>query len=541
MRRQKLHFDNLDEVLKSSKSARSKGTQQFETPKEQAEALCLPLNPIRPTIYDPQCGHGALLNAAAVTAEDVHSLLGTDIDPTAAVPSGQIQSSVVHGDFLRILPLMRQAGLRFDMIVANPPFSLRWKMQRFIWQTVGNRLEASPSSSEAAPVTMNSTQATFEAIHAMLSKRGEGMMLCNAATCSRLLEGRPLWSKTWLRLTLPNFFPDTAQKMEMAAIYFASSHKGRAPMELTAADAMPATIRRTLEFAAQKRDKLIKGDTVRRPYQCLPNTATTFDAVKGEWKRITEAQYANLNGYNIRLTADGKLNCYLTPFQKLTGDVPGALVDAIAKIHGQHPAALVVQRISRKALLLAAKGAIWRVHPDVVEAVADAIRSYNAVRAPLRPLNTVQRLGHLDEEDEIRCERPLGIGFSAGRTYPLESETLHGRKIERRPHHRFAGKGKTEQVLVSGQELLLRIKDDAGKWHAFTQYNLGKAQQMERPEEHFHLLAELVECFHIPEVPDVAQVHPEKFATYQARLRALEWDNTDSSQFFCRSPYAEIP
>jgi hypothetical protein len=32
-----------------------------------------------------------------------------------------------------------------------------------------------------------------------------------------------------------------------------------------------------------------------------------------------------------------------------------------------------------------------------------------------------------------------------------------------------------------------------------------------------------VECFHIPDVPDIAQVHPDEFAEYQRRLRALEW------------------
>jgi len=79
-----------------------------------------------------------------------------------------------------------------------------------------------------------------------------------------------------------------------------------------------------------------------------------------------------------------------------------------------------------------------------------------------------------------------------------------------------------EEVLVTGQELLLRIKDDAGEWHAFTQYNLGAEQENERPEKHFHLLSELVECFHIPAVPDVAQCHPAEFAEYQRRLRALE-------------------
>ena len=51
-RRQKLSFDNLDELLSSSPTARRKGAQQFETPGEVAEALCLPLPPRREVIAD---------------------------------------------------------------------------------------------------------------------------------------------------------------------------------------------------------------------------------------------------------------------------------------------------------------------------------------------------------------------------------------------------------------------------------------------------------------------------------------------------------
>jgi len=122
----------------------------------------------------------------------------------------------------------------------------------------------------------------------------------------------------------------------------------------------------------------------------------------------------------------------------------------------------------------------------------------------------------------IKCERPPCYGFTAGKSYPMESETIEGKKVELRPHWRE--KDEKEDVLVTGQELLIRIQDDHKKWHAFTQYALGAEQENERPEDYFHLLSELVECFEIPEVPDVAELHPQEFAMYQARMRALEWN-----------------
>ena len=529
-RRQKLSFDNLDELLSSSPTARRKGAQQFETPGEVAEALCLPLPPRREVIADLQCGHGALLRAAAVTAplHDTRSLLGLDIDPTASIPDipakFHVQRKVIVGDFTKLAPLLLAARTRFDLLVLNPPFSLQWKLALSDgeWKTVNGKLALCTPHGDAAETAMDSTPATFEVAHRLLTKRGEGMMICSAATCARMLETHPLWRKTWLKLTVPNFFPGVLQKMHIAVVYFASSHHGTQPLEVTAPDAMPDTIQRVLQYAADNRDKLIAGETVKRAHDCWPGTGSAFEAVAEEWKRQNDAEYAARNGWNIRLTAKGTLSAYVTPFQTIAGDVPKELVAALKAIDGQHPAGLVVQRTSRKALVLATQGGVWRVHPDVTAAVDAAMKNYNAVRAPLRPLNAVQRLGHLDEEDDIRCEVAPGIGFTAGRSYALESETFQGRKVERRPHP-GGEKDRKEEVLVTGQELLLRIRDDAGAWHAFTQYDLGRDQQAERPEKHFHRLAELVECFHIPDVPDIAQVHPEEFAEYQRRLRALEW------------------
>lgn len=532
MRKQRLHFDNLDEVLKSSKSARSKGTQQFETPREVAEVLCLPLPPVRPTVVDLQCGHGALLHAAAMTAprKDTRHLLGIDIDPTASIPEYGSKfvanRRVIHGDFTKLAPMLLQVKARFDLLVLNPPFSLRWHM-RNLPPPADAKADSVLIESARSRTTTDSTLATFEIAHRLLTKRGEGMMICNAPTSARLLERHPLRRRIWLRLTLPNFFPGMLTDLKIAVLYFAAGHDGDTPLELSAPDAMPATIVRTLEWAAANRSKLIKDfewNTVRRESDANASTHA-FEAVDEEWKRLTNKKFAEMNGYNVRLSAHGTISCYLTPFQTMTGSVPLPVVEALKRIDGQHPMALVVQRVSRKALILATDGGVWRVHPNVTRAVADALKSYNAMRAPLRPLNRVQRLGYLDEEDEIQSARPLCSGFTVGHSYQLESEIFEGRKLEKRQRvHPLENDAKREEdVLVTGQELLLRVRDEFGEWHAFTQFDLGADQKAERPERHFHRLSELVECFLIPDVPDVAQCHPELFAEYQRRLLDLEW------------------
>ncbi len=531
-RRQSLHFDNRDEVLTASKSSKRKGTQQFETPVDVAAALAIALPLSRPVVLDLQCGHGALLQAAAITCprQDTRLLLGVDIDPTACVRPVATKPpparGVIHADCTKLLPLLIEAKATFDLIVCNPPFSLRWKISRWSDPQIapisadGKQPKNLRSSAQSADQLVDSTLATFEAMHRLLSRKGEGMMICNADTAKRLLEPSPLWERTWLRLTMPNCFPGVLKDMQIAVVYFHAGHRGKAPVEVLVADALADTIRLALEPHAQNRRRLISAECVQRDFQSVAmQSEQRWDAAALEWRRLTDQEYAERAGWNIRLRDDGTIASYVTPIQTLSGKVPVELASALKGLDKQHPAALVVQRVSRKALVLAVKGGIWRVHSAVTVAVDAALAAYNAARAPLRPLNAVQRLGYLDEEDTIRCERCIE-GFTDGREYPLETQTFEGNKIELRPHPRRADE--KEEVRVTGQELLIRIKGDHG-WHAFTQFPLSNEQRTQWPEHDFHLLSELVEAFHIPAVPSLAECHPAEFEEFKHQLRALEW------------------
>ncbi len=502
MRKQSLNFDNLGETLAAAPNAIQLGTQQFETPEDVAEALALPLPLCRVSVLDLQCGHGALLRG--VKNAGTRRVYGIDIDPTAKTNCGTMErrSEVIHGDLTKIFQLLDAVDARFDLIVANPPFSLRWNID---------------VSAMGLPPDCDSTLATFRMMHRLLTMVGEGMMICNAATCTRLLEKEALWSRTWLKVVLPNFFPGTAQDMKIAVIYFAKDHKPdpgeTGPFEINLPDALPDTIRNGLASVARARARFRNGISIKEEWRAHDSTQH-FMAVKEEWQRQTDAVAAERDGWNIRLRADGTLNVYLTPFQSLKGDVPVPLVKALQGLHKKHPMELVVQRGSRKALVLAVNGGIWRVHPAVQAAVGTAVAEYNAVRAPFVRLNPVQRLGYLDEEDRITCVNSRIGGFTPGKSYPLEPETIAGVKTERRKR---AHKPE-EEVQVTGQELLIRIQDDDKQWHAFTKFQID-----DRPGvDYRRTLSDLVEAFDIPEVPDVADCRPDVYMENLAKLRALE-------------------
>jgi hypothetical protein len=196
---------------------------------------------------------------------------------------------------------------------------------------------------------------------------------------------------------------------------------------------------------------------------------------------------------------------------------------------------LVIQRAHRVALQQAAfgstRGLRFRVHPALQQAVAQAMAAYERERAPLYPLNPIQRLGYLDEQDDIRCLKNLD-GFAAGSRYPINSQTLlvkrHGTKVN--------VCGGRDQMQWDGQELALWITDDTGQRRLFMDGRLRDPDvtvQAEVPgaRKLMHAmgvnhepcaidftLQELVAHFEIPEVDDVAKLNPVQ---YQKNLELL--------------------
>jgi hypothetical protein len=388
------------------------------------------------------------------------------------------------------------------LFVLNPPFSLQWP-------------------TENPKVFCDSTLVTWHLAHEFLSASGEGMMICNEPTARRFFgkKGAPHAKRIWLWVTMPNFFPGTDSAMEIAVIYFAADHKPYDDgwIDLRIHSAQPDAVRDSLrQFARSSRQ--VRGQTIRREYEADSSTASKWLAVMGEWKRMREEHVGKREGWNIRLGHDGRLDVWLTPFQQLSGKVPKELVKELAGLHGKYPASLVVQKPSRLALQRAVSGGIWRVEPAVLPIVEKAVREYHAVRAPFSHLGPVQRLAYLDEEDTIAC-KASGDGFTEGQRYQIVTETFEGRKLELRPRPGHS----PEEVLVTGQELVIHISDDDGRRHSYTQFAPTAEEGDSRPGAgQHHTLTELVAQFHFPEVPDVATVNPATYQTYKARMRALQ-------------------
>lgn len=158
------------------------------------------------------------------------------------------------------------------------------------------------------------------------------------------------------------------------------------------------------------------------------------------------------------------------------------------------------------------------VADDLRAAAVSALRQRQRATAPFLPLNATQRLGWLDEVDSLACSRDGLDGFSAGAAYRLTTHTLAVRQRESRPND--AMPGGSEEVLVTGTELLAALHDDRDRQHVFCHHT--------PPTDHFrqrvhaiHHLDKLVHFFLIPDVPDIARLFPARFKKLKAAFAAL--------------------
>jgi hypothetical protein len=247
-----------------------------------------------------------------------------------------------------------------------------------------------------------------------------------------------------------------------------------------------------------------------------------YEARHGEKKRQ----------FNIWIDEHQVIHRHLTPFQTLSGRVPQKLVSTLNLLEGQTPMALVVQRNTREALQAAVNSDVWLVDPKLPPLVEESIRLYHASRAPFYPLSEVQRIGYVDENETLKCRKNLGnsftghTAFEAGKSYKIASETV---KIGRHKTQTNID-GDEEDILVTGQDLVITVTDESGTKHRFMQFpemELDSAPMAReiRPTSPANNLSALIESFEIPEVQDVATIRHEEYRAALARIDelALRW------------------
>ncbi len=554
------------QMLESAPNASAKGQAQYFTPLDWARVLALPLPRYRPVIVDLNCGNGQLLQGAA--SHTAH-LLGCDIDPGRPEPRAPgLAPNFVPADITKFSALLREVQFQADLFVLNPPWDLHWPRARLaeladsacsaVADAYANQDDHRQSkkflpqdSPAGGPGTIDSTIATLCLALDLCTAYGEGYLIANEATLQRLIfaPNAPhgdLQRHVWAHLIIPGNIcspepkaPSPEPAFQTGVIYFARSPQSGSPVEflIEASAARTALAQATQLCEGLRRDRLRlrRGAEVAKDRGYAEDTRIAWAAAKEEWERVTATAAKPI--WNIYM--DGPvIRTNLSLFDEHSGRIPKGEVQRLFALNDKTPMSLVVQKAHREELMraagllphalgLAPQAPPWRVAPAVVDAVRLAIREYEAMRAPLKPLNAIQRLGYLDEHETIECCQDLAPAFQKGRSYKLRTLTIS----VRRDGTKMNLSGGLDQVQWAGSELAIYVTAGEKEYlfmegrnrdkSVFLSLNPDSDDEADRITIDF-TLHQLVSHFIIPEVPDVATQNPSLYQRLIADLHQIE-------------------
>jgi len=129
--------DAYEYLIGQFASGAGKKAGEFYTPQEVSTVLAKIVTTGKTSlknVYDPSCGSGSLLLRVAKEVEEVGGFYGQEINPTTynlarmnmILHGVHYQRFDLHNDDTLENPAPEHADLRFDAVVANPPFSANW-------------------------------------------------------------------------------------------------------------------------------------------------------------------------------------------------------------------------------------------------------------------------------------------------------------------------------------------------------------------------------------------------------------------------------
>ena len=543
---------NLQEFLDTAANA-TEGQMQFFTHPEIARSLARPLGRRRPNhaVVDFQMGRGDLLVGCNADYK-----LGIDIDASGARKPNHAEGtwSVYQADCHHWYALAVEAQFQSDLFVLNPPFGLQWHTERLASlkdSSVRHVRELWAHLTEThGNTTIDSTLATLMMATDRCSYTGEGYLIMNGETFDRWIalanEEEP-WAHfvrhVWAQLRIPGpVWQDQLRAFDTAVLYFCRNTQSRAmakPHTVVAESHTHGSIATASENLARSRSAQFPG---RKTHFPSDQSVIRWKAIKEELARRKHQENTPRDGanhqrgdYNIYLDEDGRLCRYLTTFEELSGKIPVKLVRQLDDLKGKRPLQLVVQTAQRKALIAATRHPAWRVDPKVIEAVQEAVKQYEAQRAPFFQPNPVQSLGWIDEVDNIRCIKAIpNARFVPGEHYPLSTKTEKTQWNAQKTN----SEGEKDELRLFGAELAVIIfespdlesmRDPEGLPYAHHVFHVRESNR-QRDEEYprdtltkkHHHVSELLEHFEIPQPLDVAQLQPESYEANLERLTKVE-------------------
>lgn len=481
----------LDASGASTKHTMGKSLAQYFTPAWFAERMTalLPCRWQCSTIFDPQCGDRALLNAAASYG---YHTFGVEIDrrfqpePAKSGTLGTKHHLTANCcDFWRLLDEFFP-DLTFRCQVANPPFGLRWNVE--------------------GADSVDSTNYTFGKLIQRAGSDGVGYMIANRGTIERL--GLNTHRHVWLYQTFPVGIFDA--NVEIGVLHFAKEHTEGAT-EVHHASALPDDVRRVC-------------DRIRVPSYYPDGTEAGKVSDAFEYiRRLLAEEKRDIPPFNIYLDARSDLRTYLSIRHELTRKLTVKDVEKLARIDHCNPLTLTTERDTRILMEELVVCGTYTVQPEAKAAIEKALAECAAIACPIMPVTDFERTAYADDKEalEAASRGTSDIILTIGKRYPVTTGSYTFVNSYQRMRLHLAGNetyAAEHDLTLTGQDRFTSLVDDAGVTHRFL--DRPDTNRKVPPFEHSDEL--LWQLFAKPEVQTVAERYPAEVAKNLAVMEACE-------------------
>ena len=458
-------------VLRSYRGRGTTGLQQFFTPPGVARFIADVVGR-EGCVFDPTAGSGALLREWPLD-----NRFGVEIDPDHIDPD---LYTGLCGDIQIAHPLFRLADIRFDTVVANPPFGLEWQ------DGTGKRI--------------SSTLHTMCLAVDLLAETGQGALIAGRDRYLREIHSHPIARHVWALIEIPDLFGSDID-LPCVVAFFTDLASEDQPHRLTlhtdGLDSGQATTLRAL-----RTERFGYRRSVTHPY----SVRQPFDVVRREYRQRTSGK--RRWPYEVNL-AGSRLRVSLGPVASLLLNKAGKLRD-VQDLNGKPVGYFALHERTWHLVEGLATGGHLTVDPALGPAIAQAQRLAERSLVPMYPLPPQQRLGWLDRDgagqEQILCTTSDPTrGFLAGERYPVKTQS----RIHVEEHKRV--EESRGDVVVRRVRHKRKVLDVTVGNESFTESGTD--------------LQYLIDHFEMPDPGDLATRFPDDYNNAVAVLAQLAADN----------------
>ncbi len=493
-----------DEDVLVSKNSKEKGLQQYYTPLKVGTWMRHVLGHKSGIVVDLTAGAGNLLMpwvsqqkvGDKSLGEDIMYALGVELDKENVPKSTQFLD-VVNANLAEMYPLLLQVEFKADVFVLNPPFTLFWHVSEL-------------TNSEDKQI--ESQLATVKMAIEMTKHKGHGAFLVSKSAWDKSLsQDEDIRDVVHSVVEAKNLFHPYADVECVICFYVKTYKRGHvtafedlsfdlnSPSIDTDLVALARAVKSERQYYGMYADDWAGEEETKDHRDRFAAAVSEYRARKKKKQQASNIEY---NG--------GKISVYLSNYQRFTvlkefNYAENALVE---KMHGLAPSYFAFNSQDRKALFkMVDERKVITMSEGARQAINDAVVDAEFTLTPMYELKPQQRLGYLEDIQQIRCIKS-GLRTNGGNRHSFQ-------------------RGTDYDVRVSSSTVESWYEKDTSSGQAKDMVKLAKALNIDVGGVAFGESSDditfLIDHFDIPDPKDVRHKKPKLYDRIRKRLESDEF------------------